>query len=94
MDEVITNVISYAYDDAQDHDIVTRLSIDNGTLVVEVEDEGRAFNPLDVPEVDLERSAGDRPVGGLGIHVVRTVMDTLDYRREHGRNILRMRKTL
>ena len=94
LDEVITNVISYAYADAQDHDIVARLSIEGSELIVEVEDDGRPFNPLDVPEVDLDTDAAERPIGGLGVHVVRTVMDALDYRRENGRNIFVMKKKI
>jgi len=92
LDEVITNVISYAYGDAREHEIVTRLMLEGDDVIVEVEDDGRAYNPLDAPAVDLDTPAVDRPIGGLGIHIVRTVMDSLDYRRVDDRNVFVMRK--
>ena len=94
LEEHVTNVWHYAYADAALHEIRVRLSCDERALLVEVEDDGRAFNSLDVPPVDTSVSLEQRPVGGLGIHLMRQFMDTLDYRREGGRNILRMTKRL
>ena len=94
LEEHVTNVLHYAYADAALHEIRVRLSCDERALLVEVEDDGRAFNSLDVPPVDTSVSLEQRPVGGLGIHLMRQFMDTLDYRREGGRNILRMTKRL
>lgn len=61
---------------------------------MEVEDNGRPFNPLEAPTPDVNMSVADRPVGGLGIYLVRRVMDGLEYRRQQGKNVLVMRKTL
>ena len=94
LEEHVTNVLKYAYADTAPHQIRVRLSCDERTLHVEVEDDGRAFNPLDVPPVDTSVPLERRPVGGLGIHLMRQFMDALDYRREGGRNILRMTKRL
>ena len=55
---------------------------------VEVEDDGRAFNPLDLPPVDTTVPLEQRPVGGLGVHMIRQLMDSVEYRRADGRNIL------
>ena len=92
LDEVVTNIISHAYDDADDHQIAIRVALDGEGVLVRVEDDGRAFNPLDAPRPDLGLDLANRPLGGLGVHIVRSVMDALEYRRENDRNILIMRK--
>ena len=94
LDEVVTNIIRYAHDDGRQHPIVVRLTLEPGVLTVEVEDDGRAFNPLEAPAPDLHASIEDRPIGGLGIHLVRSVMTSVEYRREDGRNVLTMKKRL
>jgi sigma-B regulation protein RsbU (phosphoserine phosphatase) len=91
LDEILTNIISYAYVDAGEKPIVTRLSLDQGRLTVELEDDGRAFNPLQVPEPDTKQLLEERPIGGLGIHLVRKLVDALEYRRQNDRNILVMK---
>jgi anti-sigma regulatory factor (Ser/Thr protein kinase) len=92
LDEILTNIISYGYDDQADHEIVLRLSFDAAELTAEVEDDGRHFNPLEAPEPDLGKPLEERPIGGLGIHLTRKLMDHLEYRRLGGRNLLVMRK--
>ena len=94
LEEHVTNVLQYAYADTSLHEIRVRLSCDEGALHVEVEDDGRAFNPLEAPPVDTSIPMEERPIGGLGIHLMRRFMDGLDYRREGTRNILRMTKRL
>lgn len=94
IDEVVTNVISYAYDDQADHQITLRLSLRSGEVAAEVEDDGKPFNPLEAPPPDLTRSLEDRPIGGLGVHFLRTLMDGVEYRREQGKNLLVMKKNL
>jgi anti-sigma regulatory factor (Ser/Thr protein kinase) len=94
LDEIVSNIIRYAYDDGAKHEILVGLALEDGVVRVEIQDAGRAFNPLDVPPVDLTAAAEDRPVGGLGLHLVRSLMDGLEYRREDGRNVLTMTKTV
>jgi anti-sigma regulatory factor (Ser/Thr protein kinase) len=94
LDEVITNVIRYAHDDGGQHPIVVRLEIDQDELTAQVEDDGRAFNPLEAPVPDIGASIEERPIGGLGIHLVRSVMNSIEYRREDERNVLIMKKRL
>lgn len=94
LDEVITNVIRYAHDDGGEHPIVVRLAIDQDVLTAQVEDDGYAFNPLEAPVPDTGASIEERPIGGLGIHLVRSVMSSVEYRREDGRNVLIMKKRL
>jgi len=98
LDEVLTNVVSYGYDDDHEHEIVVRLGmpVRHGAEIieVEVEDDGRPFNPLDTPPPDVHASVEQRHIGGLGIYLVRRVMDDLEYRRQQDRNVLVMRKTV
>jgi serine/threonine-protein kinase RsbW len=90
--EWITNVISYAYADRQEHWITIRLQSGDGQVQVEVEDDGREFDPLAHPPVDTTTPLETRAVGGLGIHMIRHLMDTVAYRRVSGRNALTMTK--
>ena len=95
LDEVLTNIIRYAYNDnGLPHPIVVRLAFDEGILAAQVEDDGRAFNPLEAPRADIDATIEERPIGGLGIHLVRSVMDSVEYRRDDGRNVFIMKKRL
>ena len=94
LDEVLTNIISYGYDDLNEHLITICILLRDKELVAEVEDDGNPFNPLNVPKPDLKQPIEERPVGGLGIHLVRSMMDTLEYKRSNGKNILTMKKKI
>jgi sigma-B regulation protein RsbU (phosphoserine phosphatase) len=88
LEEIITNVISYGYEDEMEHEISVRLSWEDPDMKIEVEDDGRPFNPLEAPPPDMVKPLAERPVGGLGIHLVREMMDKLEYRRENDKNLL------
>jgi|SRR6267142_1328940 len=94
LEEHLTNLMNYAYEDTLAHEILVSLDVDRDSLTIEVEDDGVPFNPLLAPEVDTSVPLKDKPIGGLGIHLIRRFMDELNYRREAGRNILSMRKRL
>lgn len=94
LEEHVTNVIEYAYDDTAPHEIQIRLSVEDGHLQIEIEDDGRPFNPLTRPPVDTSLPLDEKPVGGLGVHLIRSLMDEAEYRRESGKNILRLRKRI
>ena len=94
LEEHLTNVLRYAYEDDLTHEIRVRVDLDRGYLVVEVEDDGKAFNPLQIPEADTSAPLETRPIGGLGVHLIRRFMDDVDYRREGNKNVLRLRKRL
>jgi anti-sigma regulatory factor (Ser/Thr protein kinase) len=68
------------------------LGLESGSVVLAVEDDGVPFNPLQAQEVDIGTPPEERRVGGLGIHIVRNVMNELKYTRQDGRNRLVMRK--
>jgi sigma-B regulation protein RsbU (phosphoserine phosphatase) len=91
LEEIVTNVISYGYEDSLEHEISVRLSWQDPRIELEIKDDGRPFNPLEASQPEVERPLVERPVGGLGIHLVRSMMDHLDYRREGDKNCLLLR---
>jgi anti-sigma regulatory factor (Ser/Thr protein kinase) len=94
LDEVLTNTISYGYDDELEHDIEITFAVDPGEIVITVRDDGRAFNPLERETPDLDAPVEERTIGGLGIHLVRNFMDDLAYERQGNWNVFTMRKRL
>ena len=65
------------------------LGHEGGRVTAEVEDDGRPFDPFaDAPTPDLEQSLDERPVGGLGVHLIRSFMEEVGYRREGERNLV------
>lgn len=94
LEEIVTNVISYAHTDGAKHVIHVSIDVDGRQLTATVEDDGRAFNPLDVPAPDVSAPIEDRQVGGLGILLVRQLMDVVRYDRLDGRNRLTLVKRL
>jgi serine/threonine-protein kinase RsbW len=94
LDEVVTNVVRHGFDDARDQEIVAHLTAKTGEVVAEVSDGGRAFDPMMVPPPNLEAPLSERALGGLGIHLIRSLMDGVEYRRENGKNVLTMRKRI
>jgi anti-sigma regulatory factor (Ser/Thr protein kinase) len=94
VDEILTNVISYAFRDGARHRIDIELDFSGGRLSVEVRDDGIPFNPLDIPPAKLDGEVGEREVGGLGMHFVRNIADEITYRREANWNILGLSKNM
>ena len=92
IDELLTNVISYGYDDGAAHAIAVRCAAAGDEITVEIEDDGRAFDPFDAPPPDLTSSIEERAIGGLGVHLVRSLTDDASYERRDGRNIVTLRK--
>ena len=92
VDELLTNTISYGYDDNDEHRITLKLRLDGGVLSIEITDDGIAFEPDSAKVPDTHASIEDRPIGGLGIFLTRQMMDTFDYKRADGRNIVTLTK--
>ncbi|MCX6969734.1 MAG: ATP-binding protein [Verrucomicrobia bacterium] len=93
IEELVSNIIKYGYDDNGPHEIRINACIQDGTLSLEVSDDGHPFNPLDAPDPPLHLPAHERPIGGLGLHFIRSMTDSLDYKRHEGRNIVTVRKS-
>ena len=94
LDEIVTNVVRHGFDDPAGHEVVAHITAVEGELTAVVSDEGRSFNPNDVPAPDLTAPLSERALGGLGVHLVRSLMDHLEYRREKEKNVLTMRKRI
>jgi serine/threonine-protein kinase RsbW len=92
--EIFTNVILHGFTDDRRHEIVLRLMAGPDEVAVEIEDDGRPFDPSSVPPPRLDQPLAERPVGGLGVHLARRVTDAMEYRRQAERNVVRMRKRL
>ncbi len=94
LDEVLNNIISYAYGREVIRSIRVRLTIAEGELIANIDDDGIPFNPLIAPPPKLSGSMTERPVGGLGIHIVKALMDQVAYVRRDNQNCLELKKGL
>ena len=94
LDELFTNIISYGFEDESEHQIKFTLAKDEETLVVQVEDDGKPFNPLDVAGPKVCRDLDSVHIGGLGIHLIKNMMDDIDYQRTEGKNRLILKKCI
>ncbi len=94
LDEVISNIISYAHEEQGRYFIDITISIEGEQVVIEICDDGKKFNPLEVQTPDTESELDKRPVGGLGLHIVRNVMDEVYYNYSNNRNCLLIKKKL
>jgi sigma-B regulation protein RsbU (phosphoserine phosphatase) len=92
--EILTNIISYGYTDGGEHEIRVSLGAEAEAVTVAVEDDGHPFNPLEAPAPDTSRPLEERAIGGMGIHLVRKLMDGLEYQRREGKNLLILKKHL
>jgi anti-sigma regulatory factor (Ser/Thr protein kinase)/class 3 adenylate cyclase len=93
LDELLSNTISYGYDDEEPHQIDIRMTAaPNGNVTVTLSDDARAFDPTAAGDPDIDAELDDRPIGGLGIHFVRAVMDEVRYRRAGDQNELTLIK--
>lgn len=95
LDELVTNIVIHGgKGDVRVHEIMLRIRTEKDKVSIEIEDDGRAFNPLDAPKPDLNASLKDRKPGGLGIHLARTLMDQIYYQRVGQRNLLTLTKCI
>ena len=94
LEEAVTNVIMYAYPEGTDGLVDIEAIICEHSLSFVVSDSGKAFDPTAQPDADISLSAENRQVGGLGIYLVRSIMDSVSYERSGGKNILTMTKII
>ena len=88
LEELILNIMDYGAED-DDPDIALEIQSMDDSISIDLSDRGRAFDPLtEAPEPDLTASVGERRVGGLGVHLTKTLMDEVHYSREADRNRL------
>lgn len=94
IEELVLNCIKYGYDDNADHTILIKLSVTGELLTITVIDDGHPFDPLTAPPPDLSVDLLDRPIGGLGLHMLRELADHFSYRRCDNTNQLTLTKRM
>ena len=94
LEEAVSNVILYAYGEEKHKEISLMANMSDGNLVFVLTDSGKVFDPTKVPDADITLSAEEREIGGLGIFLIRQIMDKVDYQRIGEKNVLTMRKQL
>jgi anti-sigma regulatory factor (Ser/Thr protein kinase) len=94
LDELFTNIVSYGFDDDLEHNIIFTLNGDNNFVIINIEDNGIPFNPLEKVDPDFPENVEDAKIGGLGIHIIRKLMDNVTYERKQGKNKLTMKKNI
>ncbi len=88
LEELVTNTLKYGYDDEGEHEIEVIARLDGDEMTLIVSDDGHEFDPLAELDPDLDASAEDREIGGLGIFLVKKSMTDLRYERVDGRNVV------
>jgi serine/threonine-protein kinase RsbW len=91
VEEILTNTIKFGYPDALPHEIAVNLALAPGEVILVIEDDARAFDPHTAPKPDLTLPVEQRPIGGLGLHLVRSLSSRVTYRRRNDKNILEVR---
>ena len=94
LEEAISNVILYAYGKEEQKEISLVAYLSDNNLVFVLTDSGMEFDPTKVPDADVTLSAEEREIGGLGIYLIRQIMNTVEYQRIDGKNVLTMRKEM
>ena len=94
IEEAVVNVMNYAYPKGTKGDITIETKANNSEVFFVISDTGKPFDPTAKAEVDITLSAEDRSIGGLGIHLIRQIMDHINYERVDGHNILTLIKKL
>ena len=94
VEEAVVNVMQYAYPLGTTGDIDVNAQCDGERLKFVISDSGKAFDPTQTAKADTSLSVEDRPIGGLGILLVRELMDSINYERVDGKNLLTLRKKL
>ena len=94
LEEHLTNIITHGGNPGPAGTITVRFALEPTTLRVEIEDDAGSFNPLEAPAADTALPMEEKPLGGLGIHLIRKNVDELEYRRAGDRNVLVMKNRL
>ena len=92
LEEAVVNVIDYAYPEGTSGEVIIDAAVTDTALTFTITDNGKPFDPTARPEVDIHAGVEDRPIGGLGIHLVRQIMDDVRYERRGEKNVLVLTK--
>ena len=94
LDELLTNIVNYGYEDTDEHQIDVHFGVNDGAVKVEIVDDSKPYNILEKDNPDISLSIEDKPIGGLGIFLIKKLMSNVDYYTEEGKNHLVMIKEL
>lgn len=94
LEEALTNIISYSYDDESRHSIEIGFAKNGDQLSISIVDDGREYDPTLKPDPDITLSAEDRQIGGLGIYLMKNIMDKIEYKRTENKNCLILTKKI
>ena len=94
LDELLTNIVNYGYEDSDEHKIDVRFGINDDAVRVEIIDDSKPYNILEQESPDISLSVEDKPIGGLGIFLIKKLMSNVDYYTKEGKNHLVMTKEL
>ncbi len=94
LEEAVVNVMEYAYPEGQKGNVEIEVTADQEWMTFVITDTGIAFDPTMKEDADTTLSAEERPIGGLGIFLVRQLMDVIDYKRQDNKNVLTLQKKL
>ena len=94
MEEMVTNVIFYAYPQDEEADIELLAKSDGKELTFVLSDQGKEFDPTAKEDTDLDVNPAERELGGMGIFIVKNIMNKVTYQRLEGKNLLTMTKGL
>ena len=94
LEEAVVNIINYAYPKEEHQSIYLSASLHEGSVIFVLTDTGKEFDPTMVPDADISLSAEDRQIGGLGIFLIRQIMNEVKYERIEGKNVLTLEKKL
>lgn len=94
LEEAVVNVMEYAYPEGQKGNVEIEVTADQEWMTFVITDTGIAFDPTMKEDADTTLSAEERPIGGLGIFLVRQLMDVIDYNRKDNKNVLTLQKKL
>ena len=94
LEEAVANIINYAYPKDEHESIYLSARMHEDSIVLVLTDTGKEFDPTMAPEVDVTLSAEERQIGGLGIFLIRQIMNEVRYERIDGKNVLTLEKKL
>lgn len=94
LEEAVVNIINYAYPKEDHESIYLSAKLHNDSIMLVLTDTGKEFDPTMAPEADITLSADERPIGGLGIFLIRQIMNEVKYERIEGKNVLTLEKKL
>ena len=94
LEEAVVNIINYAYPKEEHESIYLSAKLHNDSIILVLTDTGKEFDPTMAPEADITLSADERPIGGLGIFLIRQIMNEVRYERIDGKNVLTLEKKL